>query len=113
MDHLYVLDWEYAGMGDIFFDLANFSDHHELTDEQDRWLLQCYFEQVTSARWAHLKVMKILSDLREATWALVQIGISKLDFDFRDYADKFFERVMVNIENPDWNEWLKEIGKNV
>jgi len=112
-DHLYVLDWEYAGMGDIFFDLANFSDHHELTDGQDRWLLQCYFEQVTSARWAHLKVMKILSDLREATWALVQIGISKLDFDFRDYADKFFERVMVNIENPDWNEWLKEIGKNV
>ncbi len=35
-------------MGDIFFDLANFSDHHELTDEQDRWLLQCYFEQVNS-----------------------------------------------------------------
>jgi thiamine kinase-like enzyme len=32
-DDLYVLDWEYAGMGDIFFDLANFSDHHKLTDE--------------------------------------------------------------------------------
>jgi thiamine kinase-like enzyme len=111
-DHLYVLDWEYAGMGDIFFDLANFSDHHELTDEQDRWLLQCYFEQVTSARWAHLKTMKILSDLREAAWALVQIGISKLDFDFRGYADRFFERVRSNIQNPGWNEWLKEIGKN-
>ena len=43
---LYVLDWEYAGMGDAFFDLANFSDHHELTDEQDRWMLECYFDQV-------------------------------------------------------------------
>jgi len=112
-DQLYVLDWEYAGMGDIFFDLANFSGHHKLTDEQDRWLLQCYFGQVTSARWAHLKVMKIMSDLREATWALVQIGISKLDFDFRDYAGKFFERVAVNIQNPEWNEWLKEVGRNV
>ena len=111
-DHLYVLDWEYAGMGDIFFDLANFSDHHKLTDDQDRWLLQCYFGQVTPARWAHLKVMKILSDLHEATWGLVQIGISKLDFDFRDYADKFFARVLENIQNPDWNEWLKEIAKN-
>jgi len=112
MDHLYVLDWEYAGMGDIYFDLANFSDHHKLTDDQDRWFLQCYFGQITPARWAHLKVMKVLSDLHEATWGLVQIGISKLDFDFRGYADKFFERVMGNIQNPDWNEWLKEIGKN-
>ena len=29
------------------FDLANFSDHHELSDEQDRWLLECYFGEVT------------------------------------------------------------------
>jgi len=31
---LRILDWEYAGMGDIFFDLANFSHHHRLNDEQ-------------------------------------------------------------------------------
>ncbi|HEY5269442.1 MAG TPA: phosphotransferase [Anaerolineales bacterium] len=110
---LYVLDWEYAGMGDIFFDLANFSDHHRLTDKQDCWLLKCYFEEVTPNQWAHLKIMKIMSDLREATWALVQIGISKLDFDFRDYADKFFGRVIDNIQNPQWNEWLKEVSENV
>jgi thiamine kinase-like enzyme len=110
---LYILDWEYAGMGDVFFDLANFSDHHKLTDEQDRWLLKCYFEKLTPSQWAHLKIMKIMSDLREATWALVQIGISKLDFDFRDYADRFFGRVIENIQNPQWNEWLKEVSENV
>jgi thiamine kinase-like enzyme len=112
-NQLYVLDWEYAGMGDLFFDLANFSDHHKLTDEQDRWLLKCYFEEVTPSHSAHLKIMKIMSDLREATWALVQVGISKLDFDFRDYADKYFGRVIENIQNPKWNEWLKEVSENV
>ena len=110
---LYIVDWEYAGMGDRFFDLANFSDHHELSDEQDRWLLECYFGEVSPTHWAHLKIMKIMSDLREATWGLVQIGISKLDFDFRDYADKFFNRVIENIHDPRWGEWLKEITKNV
>lgn len=110
---LYVLDWEYAGMGDLFFDLANFSDHHQLTDEQDHWLLECYFEEVKPSQWAHLKIMKIISDLREATWGLVQIGISKLDFDFRDYADKFFGRVIENLQNSQWNEWLKEVSKHV
>jgi thiamine kinase-like enzyme len=111
---LYILDWEYAGMGDAFFDMANFSDHQNLPDEQDRWLLKCYFdEEATFNQWAHLKIMKIISDLREATWGLVQVGISKLDFDFREYADKFFGRVFENIQNPQWNEWLKEASKNV
>jgi thiamine kinase-like enzyme len=110
---LFVLDWEYAGMGDPFFDLANFSDHHELTDEQDQWILNCYFGKVKPSHWAHLKIMKIMSDLREATWGLVQIGISKLDFDFRSYTNKFFSRATENIQNPKWNEWLKEASKNV
>ena len=30
-----IIDWEYAGMGDPFFDLGNFSINHELTDAED------------------------------------------------------------------------------
>jgi thiamine kinase-like enzyme len=111
---LIILDWEYAGMGDAFFDLANFSDHHNFSDEQDRWMLLCYFDaQPNPYQWAHLKIMKILSDLREATWGLVQMGISKLDFDFSGYTDKFLGNVMDNIHKPQWNEYLKEVSKNV
>ena len=99
-------------MGDVYFDLANFSDHHELSDEQDRWLLECYFGEVTDKQTAHLKVMKVMSDFREAMWALVQIGISVLDFDYRDYANKFFARVLENINDPRWGQWIKELNKN-
>jgi len=110
---LYVLDWEYAGMGDPYFDLANFSDHHSLSEEQDGWLLKCYFGEVTSTHLAHLKIMKVLSDLREAAWGLVQIGISKLDFDFRDYADRFLDRVNQNLPDLTWGQWLKEVTNHV
>jgi thiamine kinase-like enzyme len=111
---LAILDWEYAGMGDEFFDLGNFSDHHNLSDDQDRWLLAYYFDgRETAQDWAHFKVMKFASDLREATWGLVQAGISKLDFDFCAYADKFFGRVNAHIQNPKWNEWLKEVNEYV
>ena len=34
-----IVDWEYAGMGDPFFDLGNFSVNHELTADQDEVLL--------------------------------------------------------------------------
>ncbi len=33
---LRILDWEYAGMGDAFFDLANFSRNHDFHETQDR-----------------------------------------------------------------------------
>ncbi len=112
-DQIYILDWEYAGMGDIYFDLANFSDHHKLSDEQDLWLLECYFGEVTDRQIAHLKIMKAISDFREAMWALVQIGISELDFDYRGYANEFFARVFKNIDDPHWDQWIKELNKDV
>ena len=37
-----IVDWEYAGMGDPFFDLANFSINHELDAEGRAVLLAAY-----------------------------------------------------------------------
>ncbi|HJR80619.1 MAG TPA: choline/ethanolamine kinase family protein [Anaerolineales bacterium] len=105
---LYVLDWEYAGMGDVFFDLANFSNNHELSEHEDKFLLDCYFGNVTSQAIAHLNIMKIMSDFREAMWGLVQIRTSKLDFDFLGYANKHFRRLLQNALNPNWESWLRE-----
>jgi thiamine kinase-like enzyme len=111
-DQLFILDWEYAGMGDIFFDLANFSNNHELSEDENHLLLNCYFGEVTAQRLAHFHIMKIMSDFREAMWGLVQVGVSELDFDFRGYADKHFDRLTQNIQNPQWDQWLKESAKH-
>ena len=35
-ERIRIVDWEYAGMSDRFFDLANFSVNHELDPSQDR-----------------------------------------------------------------------------
>ncbi len=108
-EHIYILDWEYAGMGDLYFDLANLSVNHEFSDEEDQLLLSFYFGEVSSMNWARLKVMRIISDYRESMWGLVQIGISELDFDFRGYADKHFNRLTSNLSDPRWQEWLSII----
>jgi thiamine kinase-like enzyme len=105
---IYVLDWEYAGMGDVFFDLANFSNNHELSEDEDHFLLDCYFGNVNSQSVAHLNIMKIMSDFREAMWGLVQVRLSTLDFDFMEYANKHFRRLLQNALNPNWESWLKE-----
>lgn len=105
-----ILDWEYAGMGDVFFDLANFSVHHQLTDDQDRLLLECYCGEVKPQAWGRLKILKTMSDFREAMWALIQLAVSTLDFDYREYANKHFERMKSTMKASEWDCWIEEVS---
>ena len=88
-----IVDWEYAGMGDRFFDLANFSVNHEFDEEADRSLLVAYFGAAGDAQLRDLREMKFMSDFREAMWGVLQSGISQLEFDFAGYAERHFGRM--------------------
>jgi thiamine kinase-like enzyme len=103
-----IVDWEYAGMGDRFFDLANFSINHEFDPEHDQILLEAYFGQVALPKFAALRLMRFMSDFREAMWGVVQQGISDLDFDFEAYADEHFERLRATVADPRFERWLEE-----
>lgn len=102
-----ILDWEYAGMGDLFFDLGNFAVQHEFNDEQDEMLLRAYFGSPTDSQRAHQKLMKTMSDLREAMWSQVQLGVSKLDFDYAGYGQKYFERFESSTSSSEYADWLR------
>ena len=106
---LRLLDWEYAGMGDIFFDLANFSHHHRLNDDMVRLLLEEYFGEVTPKHFARLKLMWPMSEIHEAMWGTTQSGISKLDEDFQGYADLWFGRMRQCATDPRWDRWLVDV----
>jgi len=83
---LRVLDWEYAGMGDPFFDLANFSANNRLTKGADEQLLTSYFGRCDESLSAVLRLMKVVSELREIMWNLVQHCASALDLDYAEFA---------------------------
>jgi thiamine kinase-like enzyme len=88
-----IVDWEYAGMGDVLFDLANFAVNHGLDEEQARLLLEAYFGQVREADERGLVLMRFMSDFREAMWGVVQAVVSDLEGDFDAYAAEHFERL--------------------
>jgi thiamine kinase-like enzyme len=89
-----IVDWEYAGMNDRYFDLGNFAVNNGLDEEQEATLLSAYFEAPASdRRLASLRLMRFMSDFREAMWGAVQSTVSDLDFDFAGYCAKHFERM--------------------
>jgi thiamine kinase-like enzyme len=96
-ERLRIVDWEYAGMGDPFFDLANFAVNHELDEAGERKLLEAYYGAARPDDLDLLRRMRFMSDFREAMWGVVQQGISDLDFDFVAYADEHFERALSRV----------------
>jgi len=105
-ERIWIVDWEYAGMGDRFFDLANFSINHELSDDENEELLRMYFGEVSEDDVRSLTLMRFMSDFREAMWGVVQQGISELDFGFADYAGSHFERLRATAADPAFREAL-------
>jgi thiamine kinase-like enzyme len=110
-DHIQLIDWEYAGMGDRWFDLGNFAVNNELDDGQEEQLLEAYFgEPPDERRRATLKLFRFMSDFREAMWGVVQTGVSELDFDFREYAQKHFDRLERARSDPHFEDWIEAAG---
>jgi thiamine kinase-like enzyme len=108
-ERIRIVDWEYAGMGDPFFDLGNFSINHELTPDEDAMLLREYDgEDVRTERLARLALMRVVSDFREAMWGVLQQGISTLDVDFTAYAGEHFERLLANASTPAFEGALRD-----
>ena len=110
-----IVDWEYAGMGDPYFDLGNFSINHGLDADQDAILLAAYLgEGVQEAKEEHpalaarLTLMRVLSDFREAMWGVLQQGISTLDVDFREYAAEHFDRLLAASARPAFERALSD-----
>jgi thiamine kinase-like enzyme len=95
-----IIDWEYAGMGDPFFDLGNFSINHELDRDADAVLLEAWAGEVRPADLARITLMRVVSDFREAMWGVLQQGISTLDVDFVAYAAEHFDRLLTVAGRP-------------
>jgi hypothetical protein len=94
-------------MGDPFFDLGNVAVNNDFDEDAEQLLLEGYLGATPDvAASAALKLMRLLSDAREAAWGVAQGAISDLDFDFEDYAARHFRRLLAAAEAPAFEEWL-------
>lgn len=108
---MWLVDYEYAGMGDPFFDLGNLSINNGLSEAAQELLLRGYLGEVTQAHRAHLHLMRVMSDFREAMWGVVQQGLSTLDIDYVAYATKHFDRLSRTMADPRFEVWLRDVDE--
>jgi thiamine kinase-like enzyme len=114
-----IVDWEYAGMGNRWFDLGNFAVNNELGPAEEEAFLSAYLGNAylgaaepeappAPADLAALRLMRLMSDFREAMWGVVQVAISDLDFDFAGYATRHFDRLLAAVEGDGFEALLED-----
>jgi thiamine kinase-like enzyme len=96
-----VLDWEFAGLGDIYYDLATIVYTHDsegpIPPDLEAVMLNCYFGETSNFQRRQLLGMKFMLMLFTGMWGLAQHGMQQArlippveGFDYQEFAHYLF-----------------------
>ena len=85
----YLIDYEYAGDNDPYFDVMSFITENKLTDDERKEFLESYFDQpLTSQEIQALKAYEDFHNLLWCTWAIMMYESRNLEVYQRIAQDK-------------------------
>ena len=94
---MYLIDWEYAGMNDGFWDLADVSIEAGYTKQEDEILLRCYLgKNPIEIEWKHFLANKIYVDYLWTLWAKTRVPFDGQPME--DWALERYTRLKSNIK---------------
>ncbi len=107
---IYLIDWEYSGMNDPMWDLADLSVEAGLGPEQDRAMMEVYYGTgLSPALYSRLEVYKAMSDLHWSVWGFVQHAKGNPAEDFRSYGLERLGRSKARISGADFGPHLSVV----
>ena len=106
---MWIIDWEYGGMTDPYFDLGDFCVETPLTEVEEKAILEQYCRGWDEHRYARMMLHKLVADYWWSIWAMIQATLSKLDFDFYGYGMDRIHRMERNAAHADYEEWLRSV----
>jgi thiamine kinase-like enzyme len=97
-----VLDWEFSGEGDIYYDLATVVYTHDnigpIPPDLEEVMQECYFSEITNLQHRRLQGMKYMLMLFTGMWGLAQHGMQLAGlippvngFDYREFSEYLFD----------------------
>ncbi|HET7480591.1 MAG TPA: phosphotransferase [Rubrobacteraceae bacterium] len=107
---MYLIDWEFSGMNDPYWDLAHLSVEAGFGAGQDHAMMQAYTDgAATLESYSRLELYKATSDLHWSLWALVEHASGNTTFDFRAYSQRRFDACRARIDTTDFGRSLAAV----
>jgi thiamine kinase-like enzyme len=107
---IYLIDWEYSGMNDPMWDLADLSVEAGFGPEQDRAMMEAYHGTgLSPALCSRLEVYKAMSDLYWCVWGFVQHAKDNPAEDFWSYGLERLGRSKARMSGADFGWHLSVV----
>ena len=102
-ERMWIVDWEYSGMNDPMWDLADLSVEAGFDAAQDEQMFQAYFggEPRPDER-GRIIIYKAMCDLLWTLWGLIQLANDNPAEDFWAYSTERFARCRTLMAEPDF-----------
>ena len=95
---MYIIDWEYAGMAPKYYDLADMFQEVLVPREAEKQIVEAYCE---GRQFNHtlflIDLFKPFPDIYWFLWSLIQLNISKIEFDYYTYGKVKYHNALDNM----------------
>jgi thiamine kinase-like enzyme len=108
---VWIIDYEYAGNNDPYFELGNIWSECHLTLDQLAELVEAYDGASSRSHLARCRLWGLVSQYGWTLWGSIQDGTSSLDFDFWAWALEKYERAEATFGGPDLEGLLADVTR--
>ena len=108
-DRLWLIDYEYSGNNDPFFEIGNLWSEAAGTPEDLERLVAAYVGHPSTALTARARLWGLMSKYGWTLWASIQDGTSDLDVDFWAWGMEKYDRAVAEFDGPDFGRLLEEV----
>jgi thiamine kinase-like enzyme len=103
---MWIIDWEYGGMTDPYFDLGDHVMEHPYSREEERLVIESYLGEMDERLFGRMMLYKAVSAVWWDVWAMIQHTVSQIDFDYMEWAMDRVGRAERVLADPDYQKWL-------
>jgi len=110
---MWIVDWEYSGMNDPYWDLGDLSVEGQFNEQQDQELMGAYCGgQPSDAEMARMIIYKAMCDLLWTLWGLIQHADGNPAEDFWAYSVDRFDRCKTLMNRPEFSSHIAALDSS-
>ncbi len=106
-----IIDYEYSGNNDPYFELGNLWSECHLDSEQLEELVVAYDGSSSRSHLARARLWALMSQYGWTLWASIQDSTSTIDFDFWSWGMEKYERAEATFGHRDLERLLDDVTR--
>lgn len=107
-EQVWLIDFEYSGNNDPFFEIGNIWSEAAGTPDQLERLVSAYVGHVSPSLTSRAWLWGLMAKYGWMLWASIQDGTSQLDFDFWSWGLEKYDRAVAEFNSDDFGRHLHD-----